>query len=144
MDTFFLETQAKIVANSKWHENGQCRIWTGPIKQGSNYGVVRYKDPRDPQDAGHRSKGAHRMALLVSDTVRDLDISPNFVASHLCNNSLCINAAHLNLEQQTINNNRAICFANDTCYGHGDESGRRRPDCRVHLNDKTKSYLLRK
>ena len=34
---------------------------------------MRYKVTRDGPDAGHISKGMHRMAVLVSDAMKDLD-----------------------------------------------------------------------
>lgn len=145
MDTFYAKMTAEIATRSAAHANGQCQIWMGPMKHGTEYGVMRFKDPRDGPDAGHRSKGVHRMAILVCDRVKDLDVPPSLVASHLCNNSLCVNVAHLSLEPQSVNNNRSICFSTNNCSGHGTDSrGNERPKCLLSLNDKSKSYLKRK
>ena len=144
IEAFYSKMQAEIASQSYVHSNGQCMIWTGPMKHGTEYGVIRYKDPRDGPVAGHRSKGVHRMAILVSDPIKDLGVPPSRVTSHLCNNSLCINVAHLTLEPQSINNNRSICFSTNKCSGHGQDAlGRERPECLVALDDKQKSYLLR-
>ena len=139
MQAFYAQMAADIASRSVIHANGQCQIWMGPMKQGTEYGVIRYKDPRDGPVAGHRSKGVHRMAILVSDGVKDLDVPPSLVASHICNNSLCTNTTHLSLEPQSVNNNRSICFSTNNCRGHGI-----RPKCLLSLNDAAKSYLLRK
>ena len=139
METFNVNTRERIHTRTHIHSNDSCRIWTGPVKKGSNYGQIKYKDPIDGR---YKTKGVHRVALMVSDKIRKLDIPANLVASHLCNNSLCVNVDHLNFEPQSVNNNRSICFSNSTCYGHGaDLEGQPRPPCLIHLNDAKKSYL---
>lgn len=74
-------------SQSEMHKNGHCIIWKGSTNKG--YGQFRYKDPRDHKTADHKTRSAHRMALLVK--LKDLDIPPKQQASHLCNNKLCIN-----------------------------------------------------
>ena len=76
MQAFYAQMAADIANRSVIHANGQCQIWMGSMKQGTEYGVIRYKDPRDGPVAGHRSKGVHRMTILVSDSVKDLDVPP--------------------------------------------------------------------
>ena len=93
MEQFFKLCQERLANQSELHQNGQCIIWTGCTKKG--YGQFRYKDPRDPEAANHKTRSVHRMALMVK--VRDLDIPPVQQASHLCNNKLCINTDHITL-----------------------------------------------
>lgn len=139
MDRFFEIARERIRESSFQHSNGHCRIWSGAVKKGTIYGQFRFKDPRYGK---YKVKGVHRVALMVSEAVQSLDVPPDMVTSHLCNNSLCVNVQHLVFEAQAINNNRSICFSNKKCYGHGStEDGVVRPACMIHLNDHEKSYM---
>ena len=131
MENFFEMCHKKLESYSKRHENGQCIIWTGCTNKG--YGQFRYKDPRDPYFAGHKTRSVHRMALMVK--LRDLDVSPEQQASHLCNNKLCINTEHIVFEDNFTNNNRKSCFLASKCSGHPCTNGTERPDCLVELNN---------
>ena len=112
------------------HENGECVVWTGCVsKQG--YGQFRYKDPRDPPSAGHKTRTSHRIALLLH--MKDFDIPSYLQSSHLCNNKLCVNIRHLTFEQNSTNNLRKSCFLQSRCFGHYDVNGNRLPDCLIHL-----------
>ena len=46
IEAFYSKMQAEIASQSYVHSNGQCMIWTGPMKHGTEYGVIRYKDPQ--------------------------------------------------------------------------------------------------
>ncbi|KAH3772798.1 hypothetical protein DPMN_174144 [Dreissena polymorpha] len=129
MEAFFLRCEEQLRANSNPHTNGQCQIWCGCTNR--RYGQFRYRDPRKPPDSRHKTRGAHRMALLVA--YRTLDVSPTLQASHLCNRPLCINPAHLVFERRTINDQRQVCFKAKTCTGHVDR-GTRQPNCRVDIS----------
>lgn len=130
MDDFFEQCERKLHLNSRQHENGECVVWTGCInKQG--YGQFRFRDPRDPLTAGHRTRTSHRVALMVQ--LRDLDVPASEQASHLCNNKLCINVQHLVFEGSSCNNLRKTCFSRSRCNGHFDGNGNRLPDCLLHL-----------
>ena len=76
MQAFYAKMAADIANKSVIYANWQCQIWIGPMKQGAEYGVIRYKDHRDGPVAGHRSMGGHHMAILVSNGVKDLDVPP--------------------------------------------------------------------
>jgi hypothetical protein len=129
MEEFYQKCEEKLKFYSEKHEKSECVVWTGPCSKG--YGQFRYRDPRDPFGAGHRTRGAHRMALMVA--MHDLDVSSRKQASHLCNNKLCVNVVHLNFEDNYTNNNRKICFDSGHCSGHVDTEGQKQPDCIVDL-----------
>lgn len=130
MEEFFKQCESKLQMTSRLHENGACIIWTGCVnKQG--YGQFRFRDPRDPPTAGHKTRTSHRVALMVQ--LRDFNVPFSQQASHLCNNKLCINVQHLVFERSSSNNLRKTCFAYLKCSGHFDVDGKRLPDCKVHL-----------
>ena len=103
METFFEDCKKKMTDNSHPNVNGQCIDWNGTMAK-SGYGQFCYRDPRDPAQIGHRTKTAHRMALLIH--VRNLDIPPRLQASHLCDQKLCVNTDHLAFEKSSVNNLR--------------------------------------
>jgi len=94
---------------------GTCLIWHGDTIN-SKYGkvyirVIRrmYSTPVLP----------HRLiwAMHNKDKVKEM---AGMDVSHLCNNKLCLNIAHLSLETQEINNERRICERRGRCDGHKD------------------------
>ena len=89
--TFIENARDRIHTRTLIHSNDSCQIWTGSVKKGSNYGQIKYKDPKDGR---YKTKGVHRVALMVSDKIKRLDIQANLVASHFCNNSLSVNVDH--------------------------------------------------
>lgn len=131
MENFFKLCKERLDIQSKMHEIGQCIMWIGCTKKG--YGQFRYRDPRDPDTVGHRTRSVHRMALMVK--VMCLDVPPEQQASHLCNNKLCINTDHIVFEDNYTNNNRKTCFSNAKCSGHHGKNDIQRPDCLIGLND---------
>ena len=132
MDKLFEECTSRLKMYSAVHTNGQCIYWNGCINK-KGYGQFRFKDPRDPPAAGHRTRTAHRVALMVAKG--DFDLPPSQQASHLCNNKLCVNVEHLSLETNSINNARKTCFSLFRCSGHFSDAGDRLPDCKIDLWD---------
>lgn len=132
MEALFEQCNRKLQMNSLLHPNGQCVLWTGCINK-HGYGQFRYRDPRDEATAGHRTRTAHRVALLV--LYKDFDVAPSQQASHLCNNKLCINVNHLVFEGNSSNNMRKTCFSISRCCGHYDMIGSALPDCLVNLQE---------
>ena len=130
MEAFFQKCASTLQSRSVRHANGQCITWTGSFSKSNGYGQFRFRDPRDPR-GGHRTKTAHRVALMVER--KDFDVPSSQHASHLCNNRLCINANHLVFEGSGNNNLRKSCFLNCRCNGHFSEDGERLPDCLVEL-----------
>lgn len=129
MQNFIEACHEKLCSTSRLHANGECRVWTGNCNKG--YGQFRYRDPRDAPASGHRTRGAHRIALMVK--FRDFDVPASLQASHLCNNRLCVNTDHLNFEDNYTNNSRKGCFFRGICTGHVDVSGIEQPSCILHL-----------
>ena len=52
---------------------------------------------------------------MLSDKIKRLNITDNLVASHLCNNFLCVKVDHLSFKPQSVNNNRSFCFFQTVC-----------------------------
>ena len=130
MDAFFRKCQEKLETTSELHANGKCLVWTGCVSK-AGYGQFRFKDPRDPAGAGFRTCTAHRMAVMISR--KSLDIEPKFHASHLCNNKLCVNTDHINLEESYVNNGRKSSFDRGICSGHENSLREKEPDCLLDL-----------
>ena len=123
MEEFFENLAAKILLNSVPAPNSHCIIWTGNLTSNRLYGLLSY---RDPETNIWKKKHVHRLALMVK--LRSMTIPKELDASHLCHNSLCVNADHLSLEPHSINNNRQCCKGYGHCIGHGDF-----PDCMMKL-----------
>jgi hypothetical protein len=86
--------------------NLDCIIWGGCVKQGNRtyckpYGVINVKLPGKSR---HQTVTVHRLMYMIEH--RTFELNPHFDVSHLCHNSLCINASHLSLQPHYINNNR--------------------------------------
>lgn len=138
MEDFYAKMRQRISLQTHLFEkNNECLIWNGYRKPGTGYGVLRFRDPTDKVYTKHKTRGVHRVCLMVSPSIQKMDIPASLTASHLCGNSLCVNSDHLTFESQGINNNRMGCFGNGKCLGHGDGM----PECRIELYDASKSYL---
>lgn len=131
MNLFYEKCATKLKENSK--TCGDCIKWTGYFSR-NNYGQFRYRDPRDPVSKGHRTKTAHRVALLLK--YRNFDVQSYWHASHLCDNKWCINVDHLVFERSSTNNERKYCFLYCRCRGHIDKDGKKLADCLVNLKIK--------
>lgn len=78
----------------------------------SGYGLQSVKWPVE----GRKLEKAHRVALMVErgltrSQFRDVEGE----VSHLCHNKLCVNTAHLVIEQHCINQERIHCFLLGRC-----------------------------
>lgn len=112
MDAFFRELQSKLTKKSK-HQPGEnsCVLWTGNVSY-SGYGLQSVKWPVEDR----KLEKAHRVALMVErgltmSQFRDIEGE----VSHLCNNRLCVNTAHLVIEQHCNNQERIHCFLQGCC-----------------------------
>ena len=85
-----------------------CIMWTGATAAG--YGNVTHKG---------KSYKAHRLGFMLNNPGVDLD---GLVVSHLCHNSLCIRASHLEATTQSDNIRKSWSEGR-----RGDNYGRRRP-----------------
>ena len=86
----------RIIANSAISEeltyNGtSCWIWTGAVNS-YGYGRMNFRYKRGPRKGKHYQMLAHRAAVQHM-TVRR--VTPRTVVMHLCNNTACVNPAHL-------------------------------------------------
>lgn len=97
----------KTVATS-----GGCVKWTG-AKNSRGYGriVVTKAEGGDGSVAG-----PHRLAYFLKSDLPYLQTHKH--VSHLCNDKLCVNVAHLSYEESVVNQQRKNCFDHDRCTGH--------------------------
>ena len=96
------------------HPKG-CHIFLGARKKTGRrkkleYGVI---------NIDKRRYYAHQLSVMLH--LQQTKIPDGFVVSHLCHNTLCVNASHLNLEKIAMNNKRKECFNSNECVGHGRE-----------------------
>lgn len=105
MDAFFRDLQFKLKKKSK-HQPGEnsCVLWTGNVSY-SGYGLQSVKWPVE----GRKLEKAHRVALMVErgltrSQFRDVEGE----VSHLCHNKLCVNTAHLVIEQHWLTRSESI------------------------------------
>ena len=98
----------KLTESSQRHATG-CLVWMGgPVD--SKYGQMRVKFPGNKVS---RVMYVHRVAVMVSLKLDRLPEGQE--ASHLCNNSRCIEPTHLILESHQINSERHHCFMQRVC-----------------------------
>ena len=106
--------------------NQECRLWCKAKRRSrlTEYGVICVK-------LGDQWKTVyvHRLAYILHNNLRFSDISTDCHVSHLCHNSLCVNAVHLSAEPPDINNNRQHCLHRGICTGHREDY----PDCLLTL-----------
>lgn len=111
--------QTKVVLSS---ENGVCQLWHRTSK---GYGRISITF-----QGVTKTVYAHRLSYFLNkgDISSLWDKSITDSCSHLCHNSLCINAEHISLEPSHINNERKCCLTSNMCMHH---DGFR--DCLLHL-----------
>ena len=112
----------KLTASScRSNINDQCILWTGSyttnnLKRygdyGNRYGSIFYK-----RGTEWKRGYVHRLSYMFS---RDWDFQQmnhgGFMhTSHLCHNSLCINADHLSYESNSVNLGRVACVSGGRC-----------------------------
>lgn len=91
----------RLIANSVLGEeptyaDQPCWIWTGQTyrnRSGMLYGRMSVRVRRGPRKGKVAKVAAHRMSLQTFHAGKR--VTPRTVVMHLCNNSLCINPAHL-------------------------------------------------
>ena len=130
MDVRRLEIIDKLNSKSSVSDNGQCIMWTGCCKgRGVRYGVMCVNVSLHGPGVWRRV-AVHRLALMKTPTNFSLNdvLNAQGDASHLCHNSLCINASHISLEPHCVNNKRRQCTRKGICQGHMDY-----PMCKLAL-----------
>jgi hypothetical protein len=91
----------RIIANSvmsqtQFYKDTPCWNWLGKTKRnrtGMLYGHMTFRYKSGPRKGKVYSMPAHRAS--VKAFVPGKRITPKIVVMHLCNNSLCVNPAHL-------------------------------------------------
>lgn len=99
----------RIIANSiqsqtLFHNDTPCWIWTGKVganRSGMLYGRMTFRYKTGPRKGKVYNMAAHRAS--VSAFHQNKRITPKTVVMHRCNNSLCVNPAHLTGGTQSRN-----------------------------------------
>ena len=84
-----------VQSSTQTHEGTPCWIWTGratPNKGGMLYGRISRRFTKGPRKGKVTMELAHR---VVVRGIKGRRLSRRSVVKHLCNNSLCVNPAHL-------------------------------------------------
>lgn len=106
--------QERIIANSvhsavNAYADTYCWEWIGKVKRnrvGTLYPVVSVRYPKSHPKAGKvHAKLAHRASIEAFHGIR---MPKSRVAKHLCNNTLCVNPAHLQGGTQKSNVRQAV------------------------------------
>ena len=94
--------------------NNECVIWTAATTgEKVKYGVVKVRF----RCGNRRTVKAHRLSYMLYR--RQTFMTAHLDASHLCHNSLCVNAEHVSLEPHSVNVQRNSCKKTGSCSGHG-------------------------
>lgn len=99
----------RLIANSHLgdvltYADQPCWIWTGEVnrnRSGMLYGRLSMRYKSGPRKGKVRKVAAHRAS--VQAFYKGKRITPKTVIMHLCNNTLCINPAHLKGSTQARN-----------------------------------------
>ena len=91
----------RIIANSlmsetQFYKGTPCWNWTGKTgrnRSGMSYGKMTFRYQRGPRKGKVYNMAAHRASVKAFHVGKR--ITPKTVVMHLCNNSLCVNPAHL-------------------------------------------------
>ncbi|CAH1240835.1 Hypp6110 [Branchiostoma lanceolatum] len=102
--------QAKISRKSV-ATSGGCVQWTG-ARCWRGYGQVKVTEA----DGGDGGVSPRRLAYFLNSDLPFLQKHKH--VSHLCNDKLCVNAAHLSYEENVVNQPKKNCFEHDRCTGH--------------------------
>jgi hypothetical protein len=105
----------KLEDNSHLSVNGECTIWNGyfRLRRRHQYGETK---AMWPGQTGRQVKlSVHRLAYFLSHPEQ---IGMPGDCSHMCHNTLCINADHIGLEPSRINKKRQTCVSTNICPGH--------------------------
>ncbi|KAI8486496.1 hypothetical protein Bbelb_357310 [Branchiostoma belcheri] len=87
-----------------------CLIWTG-ARTTSGYGKIKVTCCGREQ-----TLRVHRALYFLETDLQSMDSTKQ--VSHLCNEKLCVNTAHLSLEENVVNMQRKNCFSERRCTGH--------------------------
>lgn len=85
-----------LLGDTPTYVDQPCWIWTGEVNRNRNgmlYGRMSVRAKRGPRKGKVIKVAAHRMSVQTFHAGKR--ITPKTVIMHLCNNSLCINPAHL-------------------------------------------------
>lgn len=110
MEDFFAKNFEEITRKSVPANNGlNCMIWQGTRKQHSPYGVKKLSPP------GHKPivRTVHRALYMCH--VKSLELPTHMDVSHMCHVPLCVNLAHLVLEDHEVNMARLECKNEGKC-----------------------------
>ena len=123
MDVRRLEIIDKLNSKSSVSDNGQCIMWTGCCKgRGVRYAVMCVSVSLHGPGVWGRV-AVHRLAIALMKTPTNFSLNDVLNAqgdaSHLCHNSLCINASHISLEPHCVNIKRRQCTRKGICQGRG-------------------------
>lgn len=91
----------RIIANSilsqdQTYKGTPCWNWIGAVRtnnRGVKYGSMSFRYKSGPRKGKVGTAAAHRMSVKAFH--KGKRITPKTVVMHLCNNSLCVNPAHL-------------------------------------------------
>lgn len=98
-------------------ENGECIIWQGSTLGPAHlYGRMKIKN----HEGVFKNVYIHRLSFALHNnwSLAQLFGHENPPMSHICHNSLCVNAQHISIEPMTINNARKGCKTEGLCLGH--------------------------
>lgn len=112
-----VSSRSMVVDNGRYIAGSACIRWLGSISK-NGYGFVHLELP----DKTKIHTTAHRAAFMLKnklDKIPKIDHLGNILqVSHLCHNPACVNAEHLSLEPQQVNQERKMCFKSGCCLGH--------------------------
>lgn len=84
-----------LISTVSFYESTPCWDWIGAFtvnRGGQRYGKLSVRIKRGVRKGRNKTWKAHRLAVIELGARR---LWPRQVVQHLCNNSLCINPAHL-------------------------------------------------
>lgn len=115
----YASLRERIIANSVMHDDyswggSHCWVWLGS--------VVHSRGNRMPYARMTvRVKGrprAQRVTRLALREFRGVQLRTDRVASHLCNNTLCVNPMHLKLTTQAANMGQCVTEGRHRGFGN--------------------------
>lgn len=84
-----------VISNDSFYNASPCWIWTGKKdinRSGMPYPVMTMRYKRGPRKGKVYNARVHRESVKFFNGKR---VTPRMVVLHLCNNTLCVNPAHL-------------------------------------------------
>ena len=104
MEDEFYEKYSNVISDKVcMSTNNECVIWTAATTgEKVKYGVVKVRF----RCGNRRTVKAHRLSYMLYR--RQTFMTAHLDASHLCHNSLCVNAEHVRLEPHSVNVQREI------------------------------------